>query len=137
SGSVFENAGTLELWTDAGVGGAGEFLNTGTLVKRGGATNPDLFYGSLFEVGHTVNMGTIRVEVGTLALAGTPATPVDNQGRIIARAEPGQPKTTLWLLSGLDSTGSIGDLCFRFHTAGPVVFSIAGSFAADRTQLYD
>src|SRR5947209_329880 len=35
-GSVFENAGTMELWTDANMSGGGEFRNSGAFIKRGG-----------------------------------------------------------------------------------------------------
>jgi hypothetical protein len=43
--------------TDAGIaGGAGStFSNSGTLVKLGGSTARNLFYGSLFAADHVVN----------------------------------------------------------------------------------
>src|SRR5207245_4935832 len=125
--SLFYCAGRVHVCnTPAMQPGVSAFHNSCLFLKLGGSTDQNLFYGSLLAVGHTVNTGTIRVEVGTLALAGTPASPVENQGSITARAAPDQPKTTLWLLNGLDSTGSIDADRVRFHTAGPVVFSIAG-----------
>jgi hypothetical protein len=133
AGSIFENAGTMELWTDADVSGSGLFHNdpTGTFAKRGGSTAPNLFYGSDFTIAHTVNDGAIRVDVGTLGL-GYVATTVENHGSIVARAAAGQPKTTLWLLVNLTSSGSIDGDYVRFHGANAAV---TGSFKADRTEI--
>ena len=130
AGSVFENDGTMELWSDAGMSGDGELHNTGTFAKRAGSTDQNLAYGSLLSTTGVVNDGVIRVDVGTLGLLA-----VVNNGRIVARAAAGQPKTTLWLLGGINSPGSIDSDRVRFHTGAPVVFSITGSFNSDHTDL--
>ena len=132
NGSVFENAGTFELWSDAGVSGGSqsEFRNTGTLVKTGGTGTANVAtgnYGSTFAVGQITNSGVIDLRVGTMGL-GFPNTTTINSGSITS-----QPGTSLWLLGTQISTGTIDceRVIFHFGTA-----TVSGSFRAQHTEVY-
>jgi len=74
-GSTFENAGTLDLQTDAGLGSEADgsaFINSGTLTKTGGNPDRNHFSGSLFHADEMLNTGAIDIQVGTFAWAGRP-----------------------------------------------------------------
>ena len=108
--------------------------STGTLIKSGGDTNQNLFYGSHFNL-RVINDGTIRVDVGTVGL-GYNNFGFENNGSIIAHAAVGQPKTTVWLLSNVTSTGSIDADRVRFHgDHNSQIADITGSYRASVTDV--
>jgi hypothetical protein len=69
SGASLANAGTLDLRTDAAIfyngGAATSFVNTGLVLKSGGAGTATIGNGTGFN-----NLGTVDVQSGTLALPG-------------------------------------------------------------------
>ena len=134
------NEGTLVLTNDSSMSSSdadSTFHNTstGTLIKSGGSGDQSLFYGSRFAVGHVINDGTIQVDVGTVGLGYQPSV-FENNGSIIARAAVGQPKTTVWLLNAVTSSGSIDADRVRFHASSNTsIAAITGSYRASSTDV--
>ncbi|MFO0815076.1 MAG: SdrD B-like domain-containing protein [Gemmatales bacterium] len=138
SGSWFTNGGTLTLTDDSGISSnpGALFHNTvtGRLIKAGGSTSQELYYGSPFQV-DTINDGLIRVDVGTIGL-GYGIGLFENHGSIVAHAAAGQPKTTVWLLETMSSNGTIDADRVRFHgNSNSEIATITGSFKADVTEV--
>ena len=138
--ATFVNEGTLVLTNDSSMSSSdadSTFHNTstGTLIKSGGSGDQSLFYGSRFAVGHVINDGTIQVDVGTVGLGYQPSV-FENNGSIIARAAVGQPKTTVWLLNDVTSSGSIDADRVRFHAGSNTsIAAITGSYQASSTDV--
>jgi hypothetical protein len=124
--SIFQNDGTLDLQqSGTGVGDRddmSEFINTGTVLKSQSAGE------SFFTTGVIINSGLIDVQSGDLYLGYYEPSQTTNTGTI-----HGALDTTIFVFSGLDSSGTIDADRVQFLHGTQ---SISGEFAANDTQVY-
>ncbi len=131
-GTRITNAGTFNVRSDSGVEtfdvAQTYFINSGSIVKLVGSTDPNLVYGSLFNVRNFVSPGLIDIRVGTLALG------PQNVTTTIAGPISAAQGTTLWLLNNVNVSGAIDADRVRFHVGTK---NISGAYKANYTEIYD
>lgn len=124
--SIFQNDGTLDLQqSGAGIGDRddmSEFINTGTVLKSQSAGE------SYITTGVIINSGLIDVQSGDFYFGYYELSQTTNTGTI-----HGALDTTIWVFSGLDSSGTIDADRVQFLHGTQL---ISGEFAANDTQVY-